>query len=281
MSVKWKEFEDAVFEECQRAFHFRDAEVLRDVHLLGKDSGVKRQIDVLVRQKKGDEETVILMECKHYASKINVKIVDAFIGCLEDVGADKGVIVSENGFTKAAIDRAHKGKNDIEVDIVSLGELRQFQAEGSIVCGGRNALAVSAPFGWIIDGTRRGFAPVVLYRRGIAFEDVTEKEKEWMYLQFWDKRTYLDTMENLIAAQNDALMMHDDHAELKLFCVEGLTVREYYSSTYPTPEITVFKEFEQFIVFGVLYCPECYIARDTKKVVSMLQEAVPMEVRHK
>lgn len=94
MSVKWKEFEDAVFEECQRAVHFRDAEVLRDVHLLGKDSGVKRQIDVLVRQKKGDEETVILIECKHYASKINVKIVDAFIGCLEDVGADKGVIVS-------------------------------------------------------------------------------------------------------------------------------------------------------------------------------------------
>lgn len=77
----------------------------------------------------------------------------------------------------------HKGKNDIEVDIVSLGELRQFQAEGSIVCGGRNALAVSAPFGWIIDGTRRGFAPAVLYRRGIAFEDVTEKEKEWKGLQ--------------------------------------------------------------------------------------------------
>ena len=261
MSVKWKEFEDAVFEECQRAFHFRDAEVLRDVHLLGKDSGVKRQIDVLVRQKKGDEETIILIECKHYTSKINVKIVDAFIGCLEDVGADKGVIVSENGFTKAAIDRAHKGKNDIEVDIVSLGELRQFQAVGSFVYSGRNALAVSAPFGWIIDGTRRGFAPAVLYRRGIAFEDVTEKEKEWMYLQFWDKRTNLDTMENLIAAQNDALMMHDDRAELKLFCVDGLTVREYYSSTYPTPEITVFKEFEQFIVFGVLYCPECYIDR--------------------
>lgn len=281
MTIRWKEFEDAVFEECLRAFHFSGAEVLRNIYLLGIDSGVKRQIDVLVRLKKGDEETIILIECKHYTSRINVKIVDAFIGCLEDVGADKGMIITENGFTKAAIGRAHRGKNDIEVDIVSLDELRQFQAQGAFVYSGRNALAVSAPFGWIIDGTRRGFAPAVLYRRGISFEDVTEREKEWMYLQFWDKKTNLDTLDNLIAAQNDALMSHDGRAELNLFCEEGLMIREYYSSTYPTPEITVFKDFERFIVFGVLYCPDCFIARDTKKVIAMLQEAVPMGVRRK
>lgn len=280
INLSWKDYEEAVFEECQRVYHFRDAEIIKNTVMLGKYSGVKRQIDVLIKLLKDAViSSTIIIECKHYCKKINVKVVDSFIGCLEDVGADKGIIVSEKGFTPAAISRAHKGKDDIEVDILSLAELQQFQSQGAFPYAGDSALALTAPFGWVIDGTRRGFTPVVLYRRGISFEEATGKEKEWMYIQFWRKQTEVDTLENLIGAQNESLIDQDERAIINVSEVEGLMVRQAFLPSYPTPEITVFREFWWFIAFAVVYCPECYVERDTKKAVTMLKEAIPIHVK--
>lgn len=280
--ITWKDFEEAVYEECQRVYHFRDAEVIKDTQIVGKYSGVKRQIDVLINLlKDGIVTSTIVVECKLYKTKINVKIIDSFIGCLEDVGADKGIIVSEKGFSKAAINRANKGKDDIEVDILSLGELEQFQYQGAFPFSGDSALALSAPFGWIIDGKSRGFSPVVLYRRGIPFEKATGKEKEWMYVQFWSKKSETDTLENLVEAQNESLRDKDARAKINVFEMDGLLVRQAFLPSYPTPEITVFREYDWFIAFVVLFCPDCFIERDTRKVVSMLLDAIPIHVEYK
>lgn len=276
----WQDYEEAVFQECERVYHFHNAEIVKNAHIEGRYSGVNRQIDVLVRLCEGGKViSTILVECKHYKQKINVKIVESFIGCLEDVGADKGIIVSENGFSRAAINRAHYGKDDIEVDILNLGELQQFQSLGAFPFSGNNALAIAPPFGWIMDGTQRGFAPVVFYRRGIPFEDVTEKEKEWMYLQFWSKDSGIDTIKSLIEVQNASLKDTDERADIRVFDQDGLTVREARLPSYPTMETTVFRDFERFIAFLVLYCPEHFIKKDTKKAIDMLKEAIPIRVR--
>lgn len=280
LPLTWKDYEEAVYEECERVYHFSNVEIIKDIHIIGKYSGVKRQIDVLIKLlENGKVKSTILVECKHYVTKINVKIVDSFIGCLEDVCADKGIIVSEKGFTKAAINRAHKGKDDIEVDVLSLGELQRFQAQGALPYAGDSALTLSAPFGWIIDVTRRGFAPAVLYRRGKTFEEATGREKEWMYIQFWNKKSEMDTIANLIDVQNETLKDQDSRAEINVFEMDGLVIRQAFLPSYPTPEITVFREYEWFIAFIVLFCPECYIDRDTKKAVAMLKGALPIHVR--
>ena len=278
----WQGYEEAVFQECERVYHFRNCEILKNAHLVGRYSGAKRQIDVLVRFIEGESViSTMLVECKHYAQKINVKIVDSFIGCLEDVGADKGVIVSEKGFTKAAINRAYKGKEDIEVDILSLGELQQFQFEGAFPYCGKHGLAIAAPFGWVIDGKRRGFAPAIFYRRGLPFEVVAEKEKEWMYLQFWEKEPDVDTVNSLIEVQNGTLRDYYESADIHVHEQDGLMVREARLSSCPTMEITVFREFDRFIAFLVLFCPDCYISKDTKKAIGILKEAIPINIRMK
>lgn len=279
-TISWKDYENAVFEECERVFHSQEAKIIRDTCLIGRFSGVKRQIDVLIRfYENGKITSTCLVECKHYSKKINVKIVDSFIGCLEDVGADKGVLVSENGFTKAAINRAYKGKDNIEVDILSLVELQQFQGYGAIVYSGENALSIAPPFGWIIDGKRRIVAPAVFYRRGISFEAARRIEKEWMYLQFWTKKTENDSMENVIEFQNSQLKEKDECAEIRLYELDGLTIREAYLPSYSNAEITVFREFDRFIAFLILFCPDCYIQKDTMKAVSMLNKAIPLIVK--
>src|SRR5271170_2068566 len=54
------------------------ADVLHNVHLDGRDSGVKRQIDVLVQEKIGQYEIKIIIDCKDYNKPADVNDVGAF-----------------------------------------------------------------------------------------------------------------------------------------------------------------------------------------------------------
>ena len=38
-SIMWKDYEEAVYEECERVYHFSNAEIIKDIHIIGKYSG--------------------------------------------------------------------------------------------------------------------------------------------------------------------------------------------------------------------------------------------------
>ncbi len=90
-----------------------DSEVLHDIKLDGRQSKRKRQIDVLVRQRIGQYEIQIVIDCKDYARPVDVKGVEEFHGLLDDVGAQKGVLVCPNGFSDAAKTRAEGWQIDL------------------------------------------------------------------------------------------------------------------------------------------------------------------------
>jgi hypothetical protein len=82
------------------------ADVLHNVKLEGRRTGAKRQIDVLVREKVGQYDINIIIDCKDYKHPVDVKGVEEFAGLLDDVGAQKGVLVCPVGFTANAKKRA-------------------------------------------------------------------------------------------------------------------------------------------------------------------------------
>lgn len=82
------------------------AVVEHDVKLMGKITETHRQIDVLVKQKIGQYEMRIAIECKDYAKPVDVKGVEEFHGLLEDVGVEKGAMVCPAGFSVTAKKRA-------------------------------------------------------------------------------------------------------------------------------------------------------------------------------
>jgi hypothetical protein len=82
------------------------AEVLHNVMLDGRNSKIKRQIDVLVRERVGQYEIQIIIDCKDYNRPVDIKAVEEFYGTQCDVGAQKGVLVCPKGFTAAAKTRA-------------------------------------------------------------------------------------------------------------------------------------------------------------------------------
>jgi hypothetical protein len=83
-----------------------EAEVLHNVKLPSRTTSASRQIDVLVKQRIGQYEMLIVIDSKDYKTPVDVKGVEEFYGIVTDVGANKGVLVCPAGFTKTAKERA-------------------------------------------------------------------------------------------------------------------------------------------------------------------------------
>lgn len=104
--MKWKRFEELIKKVQEELAP--DAIVKLDDKIIGKETGVIRQIDISVRQSIGNYEILVAIDCKDYSRPVDVKEIEAFIGMIQDVHANKGVIVSASGFTKTAKTRGKK-----------------------------------------------------------------------------------------------------------------------------------------------------------------------------
>jgi hypothetical protein len=102
---KWERFESLVY-EIQRDFAGTDARVTHKEYIMGADSKVEREIDISIQQQVAQFPILVVIDCKDYTDPVDVKGVEEFAGLAKDVRANKGVMVSSNGFTPAAINVA-------------------------------------------------------------------------------------------------------------------------------------------------------------------------------
>jgi len=116
-----------------------DAEVLHDVRLPGRHSKRDRQIDVLVRQKIGQYEMFIVLDCKDHAKPVDVKGVEEFYGLLQDVGAHKGALVCPKGFSAAAKERATGFQVDLYSPVDTDPHKWQVRVSVPTICSFRSA----------------------------------------------------------------------------------------------------------------------------------------------
>ena len=100
---KWRKFEELVHKiQSDLA---SDAVVRLDDRIAGALTGTTRQVDISIRRRIGQYEILIAIDCKDLAQPVDVKDVEGVIGLVQDVGANKGAIVSASGFTAAALAR--------------------------------------------------------------------------------------------------------------------------------------------------------------------------------
>lgn len=109
---KWRLYEKVIADTTNK---YPNCTVVSDQKVTGVRSGVTRQVDVWVTGDIAGHEIKLAIECKLYKAKVDIKTVDAFIGFLEDVGADKGVLITTTGFTSGAQSRAKASGIDLEV----------------------------------------------------------------------------------------------------------------------------------------------------------------------
>lgn len=107
----WRKYEKHILERI-REWAGPDATIEFDQKLPGKTSGGPRQIDILVT---GDfaggvqKNLTAAIDCKHYGKNINVGHADKFVGLIEDVQTDLGILVTNKSWSPAAEKRLPRG----------------------------------------------------------------------------------------------------------------------------------------------------------------------------
>jgi Restriction endonuclease len=106
--------------------------VRRNVGLPSRSGGRRRQIDVLVE---GDifglTDVSMIVDCKRWKTPIDKPDVERFLGLLDDVGADVGMLVSAAGATEGAISRA-KAARGVRIKPMSIDELMRWRPTGTV-----------------------------------------------------------------------------------------------------------------------------------------------------
>jgi len=87
-----------------------------------------RQVDVYIEGRIAGLSFTIVIDTKHYARPLDVKAVDEFLGMLDDIKPNMGVLVSLRGFSSGAKKRAAKEGRRLTLCSVFSGKQPDFSA---------------------------------------------------------------------------------------------------------------------------------------------------------
>jgi hypothetical protein len=279
--MNWREYEKEIYS------HFRteypEAELTFNAIIRGRYSHTDRQIDILIQDYVAGNRLSIAVDAKYFFQNIDVKDVECFIGMLSDIAVHKGLLITQEGFSKAAIKRAFNDTNDIELDILNFKELKDYHGFLAIPYAGDNCVILPAPFGWVIDiRTNQNNWLALLYQRGLTLEEAQEKS-EWMYINFWDREKNSDSLKDLLKIQEANYSGLDPKIEMlpaikRKECKTAL--RKVTIESYPSPEYTGYVEFYDFIFFAVMFSPIEFEKKNIKKLENIMLKIKPGKVKH-
>ena len=279
--MDWRAYENEIHEHLSHLYP--RAAIRRDAQLLGRFSRVDRQIDILIEDEIAGFYTRIVVDGKYFARRIDVTHVERFIGLLEDVRATHGLLVTSQGYSKAAIQRAYNHPKDILLDVLNLSELREFQGLAGIPYSGKEAMYVRAPFGWIVDISRGDMFLATLYQRGRTLAEA-QQVHEWMYVNYWHKNVeasslaeVLDMHTRNMAAEYDQLDTSDDAGPSR---DDGRAtwVRVATYDDMPFKEITGYIDGDDIVAFFVLFTVLELEATNTRKLMHVLKYSMHFEI---
>jgi len=285
MAKTWREYEKDICEAFRT--EYPDAKILVNQYRVGRYSKAKRQIDILIEGQIAGNLFSIVIDGKFYGRKVHVKGVESFISMVSDIGANKGLIITQKGYTRSAINRAYNDPLDIEVDILSFEQLKEFQGFEAIPYSGNAGAVLRAPFGWVIDGHQyeKPFAPAHIYQRGLTLAEAFGR-KELIYVRFWDRAKNGEDTTDLLAIQKKNFEQFDPGVKIEYPStitrndaptVMRLAIVPRYGGIH---EYTGFVEFKNFILFLVLFTPPQLAKKNVRKLESVMLNALPMTVTY-
>ena len=115
---EWRKYQDEVAEVFRGlGFHAKVDESVTGVR-------TNHEIDVLVRGSHAGFELMWLVECKYWKTPVTKEKVLALRTIVEDIGANRGFMLAENGFQSGALEAACY----TNISLVSLDQLRDIVA---------------------------------------------------------------------------------------------------------------------------------------------------------
>lgn len=256
--MTWKEYEQMT----QKYFKLRfpNSSIKHNVMLDGIKSKIKRQIDVFIEEIVCGYKIQMVVECKDWAKPLDVGDVEQFIAKLEDVGVDKGIMVSKSGYSKAAKELSYS-YNHIHLHVLKFDELKLYQNFWGIPYRGRFGMIVFPPNGWILQSkVPRGFETSTICsmypmeydldsairERNVIFVDIPE-------LNIDDNIIGNDYINEFIKIEEQQIYTYDNSAEIEYqeesINNNDVTIRitKYNKDNYI--ETAGIAHFDNFIIF--------------------------------
>jgi hypothetical protein len=278
--MDWKQFEKEIVSELKACN--KDIYVMTSLYRVGKISGRKRQIDILIEEGYGKEKITTVIDGKFYNKKVDIKKAESFIGMLQDLGVKRGLIISQKGLTKSAIKRIENDPLEIGYDILDLGSLMPFQGAGGIPYSGGQGVLLKSPFGWIIDARRRLGMVAALYQRGKSFEDAIDGG-EFMYINYWHNKNG-DNLKKCLKQQEKTLSEGGfktwEYLKLKVRDDAKVKLRIAPHPKQNTVEYTGFVEFKEATFFCVLRTTRNAEKKNKEKLINILSTILPVTIKH-
>lgn len=276
----WADYEQRVFELFKN--YYRNANVRKNVMVRGRFSKRKRQIDILVTETTPAGKLKTVIDAKFFGRKVNVKAVDGLAGFVDDVGAEKGMLITNIGYSKAALKRAYYGPHDLELDILDFSALQQLQSFVALPYVGKRTFIVRAPLGWIVDSTRTEDRLCNMYQRGLNVTRAV-RNKEFIYINFWDRKRDPVTASQLDKAQTRGMRDYDvvrvTHRETVSRNDAVSRLRIARAKKWNHVEVTGFLEFKDVIFYAVLITPVEKQRSNIRRLESVLQLAIPAQLK--
>ncbi|MEZ4720870.1 MAG: restriction endonuclease [Flavobacteriales bacterium] len=279
--MKWKEYEKEILKYFQQAYP--KTRISFDQSVLGRYSKVERQIDILIEGDIAGYKIRVVVDCKLFSRKIDVKQVESFSSMVKDVGGHQGVLITSKGYSKAAINRAFYGDDKIELDIINFDELHEYQGLKAFPYIGKFAVITPAPFGWVLDLKDRINSFATLHQRGISLKQA-RKSNEWMYMQFWKLKVPDFDINHLIENQNNKIQAYDPQVSFEYDSStqrsDGCDTRVRIAHLHDDPyiEATGFIQFDSVIFFIVLHTPKELLDKNLRKLKFLLESAIPCTI---
>jgi hypothetical protein len=142
--IPWKTYERLVAGWCSEWYSSTDISVTPNAKIIGKISGVYRQVDVLIDTRfESCTNRRIIVDAKRTHRKIDIKDIEEFEGMMRDCSATHGILVCINGYTDGA---KRRSQDLITLTIKTADELSEFNPTNWDTCSS-DTCSQSADYG--------------------------------------------------------------------------------------------------------------------------------------
>lgn len=262
--MDWKEYEIYITKHFQKLFP--QTSIQHNVRREGLMSKTKRQIDILIEGKVAGFDLNIIVDCKYFNKKVDVKDVESFLSFLQDLKASKGILITNIGYSEAAYNRATYDSQDIELRIINFDDLKMFQSFMAIPYSKSECAIVTSPDGWVVDASSQGPYVASFYPMGLSQEEAFHTEG-FIYLVFSHKDKSWPDLPALLEKQAAGARSHYQQPKIEYIkTIErkdcALTMRVVDTAEMGnTIEYTIFLDYPNVIIYLTLLTH-----RDRKKL---------------
>lgn len=258
--MDWREYEHYVHTRLSKIFP--EADIKHDVKRWGYLSETERQVDIYIKGAVAGFDLDIAVDCKYFSRNIDVKAVDAYVSMLRDIRANKGVMITNAGYSDAAYNRAYNDIQDLELRIIEFDDLEDFQSFAAIPFAGGHCAYIPAPVGWVVDAQPSfPLATAALYPLGLP-EDVALTKDGYIYVAFSYKDKNIPDLQTLIDLQEEGIRetcpdaIIEYHETVKRENEKTrLRIADLRDERYGGLEYTLFVDCEEFTLMIVLLEP--------------------------